>query len=628
MRRSRRLLLATAIGATAWVASAAPAPAAAPPGEIAFASDRATANPGEIYALAPGRARRDLSRSPYADVALATSPQGRAFAFWSNRSGAWRLMLSSDGASFRSVSVARGAGPSDPPAPPVFASGGAVVLIPYSTPDAISQLPQYAVVSVRSGAVRRLDATCGATPALSPDGRLIACPGVRAGVSVADAGGHVLFTVPGTTALWSADGRLAVATATRTRVVSAGGRVLARLRGVARVWSRDGSTLALTRPGAIVLARPGRSGGQRAIAVGGTGAPFWVAFTPDGRDVVYGGGLADPRAAPVAGGRSRPFAGQPFGTWSRDGRYAFTIPGTATVAVAVGDRLGRHARIVARLPYAPEGVSALAWLGDGSAVLYDGSSPGHGDLWTMRGDGSRQRRLTATAFPVAQPAWSRDGTRLAYSTEGALSTGGIVIADARGHRSSVIPGADPGAPSTDGNPSWSPDGKRVAVDDAEAGGIHVLDLASGHRSDFAVDGVSPAWSPAGATIAFVDLDDGTVWGAAPNGGGRHRLLPPAVRGVTSVAWSPDGRTLAYSTASGIYLAAPGAESSSHLLVAAADPGRPTFSPDGHWIAYAAAAGSVHPYRAISVVGVDGRGLRRLTRGPFDSSDPAWRPAAP
>ena len=149
-----------------------------------------------------------------------------------------------------------------------------------------------------------------------------------------------------------------------------------------------------------------------------------------------------------------------------------------------------------------------------------------------------------------------------------------MIADARGHRASVIAGADPGAPSTDGNPSWSPDGTRVAVDDAEAGGIHVLDVASGHRSDFAVDGVSPAWSPRGATIAFVDLDDGTVWGAAPNGGGRHRLLPPAVREVTSVAWSPDGKTLAYSTASGIYLAAPGAESSSHLLVAARRPGTP------------------------------------------------------
>ena len=161
---------------------------------------------------------------------------------------------------------------------------------------------------------------------------------------------------------------------------------------------------------------------------------------------------ADPEAAPVAAGRARPFAGQPFGVWSADGRYAFTIPGSTMVGIAIGDRLGRHARVVARLPYAAGGVSALAWLADGSALLYDGSTPGRGDLWTMRGDGGGQRRLTETTFPVAQPAWSRDGARLAYSTEGALSAGGIVIADARGHRMSVIAGADPGAPSTDGDP--------------------------------------------------------------------------------------------------------------------------------------------------------------------------------
>ena len=56
-------------------------------GEIVFVSNRATANPGEIYRVAPGAARRNVSRSPYADVALAASPKGRAFAFWSNRAG-------------------------------------------------------------------------------------------------------------------------------------------------------------------------------------------------------------------------------------------------------------------------------------------------------------------------------------------------------------------------------------------------------------------------------------------------------------------------------------------------------------------------------------------------------------
>ena len=72
--------------AVALTAAAPASTAGAPAGEIVFVSPRATANPGEIYELAPGRAPRDISRSPYADVALSVSPVGRAFAFWSNRS--------------------------------------------------------------------------------------------------------------------------------------------------------------------------------------------------------------------------------------------------------------------------------------------------------------------------------------------------------------------------------------------------------------------------------------------------------------------------------------------------------------------------------------------------------------
>ena len=62
------------------------------------------------------------------------------------------------------------------------------------------------------------------------------------------------------------------------------------------------------------------------------------------------------------------------------------------------------------------------------------------------------------------------------------------------------------------------------------------------------------------------------------------------------------------------------------MIAARNPGRPSFAPDGSRLAFAADAGSVHPYRSVYVVGVDGSGRRQLTTGPHDSTDPAWRPA--
>jgi Tol biopolymer transport system component len=187
-------------------------------------------------------------------------------------------------------------------------------------------------------------------------------------------------------------------------------------------------------------------------------------------------------------------------------------------------------------------------------------------------------------------------------------------------------GADQGG-TADDSPSWSPSGRRIAVADSQAGGITVVDTAGGRRTDVAVDGVAPAWSPDGSTIAFVDLDDGTVWGSAANGAGRHRLLPAAIRGVRALAWSPDGKRLAFSTDTGISIATPDGTDPGRAIVRARAPGRPSFSPRGSRIAYAAETGAVHPYRAIFVAGVDGRDVRQLTTGPYDSRDPAWRPAS-
>ena len=156
MRRRRSLLLAAALAA----ASGRRAPrrrrrrACGAAGEIVFVSNRATANPGEIYALAPGAARRNVTHSPYADVALATSPKGRAFAFWSNRAGPWRLMISPDGGRCAASWSEARAGADSPPAPPVFSADGTQLLIPYLGLDSIasgSSTPSPASARARRG---------------------------------------------------------------------------------------------------------------------------------------------------------------------------------------------------------------------------------------------------------------------------------------------------------------------------------------------------------------------------------------------------------------------------------------------------------------------------------------------
>ena len=309
---------------------------------------------------------------------------------------------------------------------------------------------------------------------------------------------------------------------------------------------------------------------------GGSGKPYWVAFTPDGRTIVFAGGLGEPQMAAVAGGPVRRFAGQPLGSWSRDGRYAFTVVTGGTVRVEIGDQLARKARVVARMPYEEKGASGLGWLGDGSAVLYNGSASPGAELWAMRADGGGQRRLGGKA--VMAPAWSRDGTKLAYASGDPAGGSRIVVADARGRKLSVVAPAASGTEPNDGNPSWSPDATRIAVEDIVAAGVSVVDVETGRRTPVAVDGVSPAWSPDGATIAFVDIDDRTAWGAAPDGADRHRLLPASAGKIMALAWSPDGKQLAFSTETGIYLGTPNGQAPAKLVVAARNPGRPSFAP--------------------------------------------------
>ena len=524
-------------------------------------------------------------------------------------------MISADGRALRSVVVAGSAALEVPTVPPVFSADGTRLVIPYLARDSITQQPTYAVAEVRSGPARRLSLSCGSTPSLSPDGKLLACPALGGDqVSVADLSGEVRFTVRGKAALWSADGRLAVARAKQTEVVSAAGRSLAKLSGVARAWSPDGRTLALTRPGALVLARPGRPGAPHVVYRADTGRRTGWPSRRTAAPSSFAGGLGEPQMAAVSGGRVRAFAGLPFGDWSRDGRYAFLACPPRGVAVAIGDQLTRTSRFVARLPYDDQGVSGLAWLGDGSAVLVNGSAQTRADLWTMRADGSGQRRLTGT-FSAARPAWSADGARLAYTFLG-QGDASIFVAGADGRKLSTVKGARPGEASSDGNPSWSPDGKRIAVDEAGSGGVSVVDVATGARTALAVDGVSPAWSPDGQTVAFVDLDDGTVWGASPSGADRRRLLPASVREVRSIAWSPDGKRLAFSTAAGVSIAAADGLSAPRLVTAARAPSRPSFSPDGLRLAFAADVGTVHGYRAVFVVGSDGQGRTAAHDGPL------------
>jgi hypothetical protein len=136
----------------------------------------------------------------------------------------------------------------------------------------------------------------------------------------------------------------------------------------------------------------------------------------------------------------------------------------------------------------------------------------------------------------AEPSWSPDGRRLAYVAPGAGNATDLFVVDADGHHAGRLTRTD-GVDET--SPSWSPDGRRIVVE--RGGDIVVLRADRSAERRLAV-GIEPAWSPLGRRIAFSDGDDLYL---APGQGGRARRVVAALGSQSSPAWSPDGRRLAY-----------------------------------------------------------------------------------
>jgi TolB protein len=144
------------------------------------------------------------------------------------------------------------------------------------------------------------------------------------------------------------------------------------------------------------------------------------------------------------------------------------------------------------------------WSPDGGQIVF--ASDKHGDRkWRLYVISPGEVRGEGEEWILGQmPAWSQDGSRLAYHG-----------CDERGDRCGVWvmqPGGFNPAPLTgnasDTAPIWSPDGSQVAFVSARSGNleIYAVDIATGAErrlTDSAAADVAPTWSPDGRRLAFL-----------------------------------------------------------------------------------------------------------------------------
>lgn len=279
--------------------------------------------------------------------------------------------------------------------------------------------------------------------------------------------------------------------------------------------------------------------------------PGALVFASD-RDSVRGVYRLDFGAAPVR--LSAPDADEVPLAPSPDGRAlvvgrAVPVPGGALEQLVLVE--GGEAR-----PLTPPRRRARhpAWSPDGAWIVFESDLESFSDLYRIDRRGGEATRLTDDAEGNFEPTVSPDGAAILFASSRDQQAE-IYRMRADGAAQTRLPAS----PRDEWRGRWSPDGRHVVVLSNERGrdelylmgpdgvGRRRLNATRADGGDAEVLEAEPAWSPDGRSLAYTTRTrEGAVriW-RLDLADGRHHALTDSTGRSEAPVWSPDGRHLAF-----------------------------------------------------------------------------------